>query len=297
MTNILNAAVYCGTYRKYNNGSIDGKWLKLADYTTKRNFLAACRELHKDEHDPEFMYQDQMGIPEGLFSESHIDDEVWHVINSLKKYAPDRADEFAQWCDDNGAEQDYKALREFLNFKPKQETTTNKIGLSDEALKQAIMRNCTDKDTVQYLLTATSTAAYIGDKLAVFTKPTIETRFCFDDENEEALHTYYNFTEEYFIDKNLDCNELRLLNKGEIENLYMLRRYQGENIWCVTSRRGNEIECCYGAENCEKLTAEQEQVVQAILLEEKEKFMKRLQGYLKRYGLSKIKKWAYWANE
>lgn len=297
MTNILNAEVYCGTYGKYNSGSIDGKWLKLADYTTKRNFLAACRELHKDEHDPEFMYQDQMGIPEGLFSESHIDDEVWHVINSLKKYAPDRADEFAQWCDDNGAEQDYKALREFLNFKPKQEKTTNKVGLSGEALKHAILKNCTDKGTAKYLLTAISTAAYFGDKLAVFVKPEIQTRFCFDDENEAALHTYYNFSEEYFIAENLDCKELYLLNKGEFENLYLLRRYQGENIWRVTSGRGNEIERCYDAENYEQLTAEQEQVVRAILLEEKEKFMKRLQGYLKRYGLSKIKKWTYWANE
>ncbi len=295
MTNILNAEVYCGTYRKYNNGSIDGKWLKLADYTTKRNFLAACRELHKDEYDPEFMYQDQMGIPEGLFSESHIDDEVWHVINSLKKYAPDRADEFAQWCDDNGAEQDYKALREFLNFKPKQEKTTNKVGLSGEALKQAIIKNCADKNTANYLLTEVSTAAYIGDKLAIFTKPTIETRFCFDDENEAELRTYHNFSEEYFIAANLDCDELRLLDKREFEALYLLRRYQDENIWCVT--RGCEIERCYDAKHYEQLTAEQEQVVQAILLEEKEKFMKRLQGYLKRYGLSKIKKWTYWANE
>lgn len=76
-----------------------------------------------------------------------------------------------------------------------------------------------------------------------------------------------------------------------------LRRYQGENIWRVTSGRGCEIERCYDAEYYEQLTAEQEKVVQAILLEEKEKFMKRLQGYLKRYGLSKIKKWTYWANE
>lgn len=259
--------------------------------------MKACCELHKDELDPEFMYQDQMGIPEGLFSESHIDDEVWHVINSLKKYAPERANEFAQWCDDNGAEQDYKALREFLNFKPKKETTTNKIGLSGEALKQAIIKNCNDKGTANYLLTNISTAAYIGDKLAVFCKPTIETSFCFDDENEAALYTYHNFNEEYFIASNLhDCEELRLLNKRDFENLYIIRRYQNENIWRVTSNRNDDIERFYDAKNYEKLTAKQEQVVQSILLEEKEKFTKRLQSYLKRYGLSKIKKWTYWAN-
>ena len=30
---------------------------------------------------------------------------------------------------------------------------------------------------------------------------------------------------------------------------------------------------------------------------QKSKFEKRLQAYLKRYGLSKIKKWTYWDNE
>lgn len=60
------AKVYVGTYKKYNNGSIAGGWLDLADYKTYDEFLRACKSLHKDERDPEFMIQDTENFPDGL---------------------------------------------------------------------------------------------------------------------------------------------------------------------------------------------------------------------------------------
>jgi antirestriction protein len=69
--------VYVGTYSKYNNGSIKGGWLNLADYAGKDEFYAACAKLHGDEHDPEFMFQDHENIPEGMISESSIEDVLW----------------------------------------------------------------------------------------------------------------------------------------------------------------------------------------------------------------------------
>lgn len=41
---------------------------------TAMKFLAACAELHKDEHDPEFMFQDWEGIPAEMISESYIEE-------------------------------------------------------------------------------------------------------------------------------------------------------------------------------------------------------------------------------
>lgn len=73
--------VYVGTYSKYSDGSIEGKWLDLEDYSDKEAFLEACAELHADESDPELMFQDFEGIPEGMISESHIDDDLWDWIN------------------------------------------------------------------------------------------------------------------------------------------------------------------------------------------------------------------------
>jgi len=78
--NDIKMAVYVGTYGKYNNGSIEGKWLDLEDYDSKEEFYEACQELHKDESDPEFMFQDWEGIPEDYISESGIDEEFWTVF-------------------------------------------------------------------------------------------------------------------------------------------------------------------------------------------------------------------------
>lgn len=70
-------AVYVGTYGKYNSGSIAGAWLYLEAYADKEDFLAACSELHKDEHDPEFMFQDFQCFPRSYYGESSIKDELW----------------------------------------------------------------------------------------------------------------------------------------------------------------------------------------------------------------------------
>jgi antirestriction protein len=72
--------IYVGTYAKYNAGSIKGQWLDLEDYSDKDEFLTACAELHKDESDPEFMFQDMEGIPEGMASECHVNEDLWDWI-------------------------------------------------------------------------------------------------------------------------------------------------------------------------------------------------------------------------
>lgn len=82
MCKINEAAVYCGTYRKYNEASLFGKWMNLADYDSKEEFLEACAELHKDEEDPEFMFQDWENIPDGMIGESWIDERIWGLIES-----------------------------------------------------------------------------------------------------------------------------------------------------------------------------------------------------------------------
>jgi antirestriction protein len=62
--------IYVGTYAKYNAGSIAGQWLDLENYSDRDSFLEACRELHKNEQDPELMFQDFEGFPREFYSES-----------------------------------------------------------------------------------------------------------------------------------------------------------------------------------------------------------------------------------
>lgn len=75
------ALIYVGTYAKYNAGSLFGKHLDPEDYVGKDEFLYACRELHKDEEDPELMFQDWEEIPSGMISESHVSGELWDWLD------------------------------------------------------------------------------------------------------------------------------------------------------------------------------------------------------------------------
>ena len=43
--------IYVGTYAKYNDGSLFGKWMDLSDYIDLNDFYEACLELHQDEED------------------------------------------------------------------------------------------------------------------------------------------------------------------------------------------------------------------------------------------------------
>lgn len=72
--------VYVGTYRKYNEGSLAGDWLDLTDYSSKKDFIEACLELHDDEKDPELMFQDWEDIPADFIGESSIDEKVWEWL-------------------------------------------------------------------------------------------------------------------------------------------------------------------------------------------------------------------------
>lgn len=74
--------IYVGTYAKYNAGNLAGVWIDPTEYDCKQDFIDACKELHKDESDPELMFQDWEGEFFGLISESFIDEKFWELINA-----------------------------------------------------------------------------------------------------------------------------------------------------------------------------------------------------------------------
>jgi len=76
----MAAQIYVTTYAKYNSGNILGDWLYPDDYENIEEFLEACKELHKDEEDPEFMFQHFDEIPSAFISESHIDPSLWDYL-------------------------------------------------------------------------------------------------------------------------------------------------------------------------------------------------------------------------
>jgi antirestriction protein len=77
----IEPRIYVGTYEKYNNGSIAGKWLDLNDYEDINAFYKACKKLHKDESDPELMFQDWEYIPDSMIGESWLSDEFFNFLD------------------------------------------------------------------------------------------------------------------------------------------------------------------------------------------------------------------------
>lgn len=91
MTNVQNCLedfqIYVGSYHKYNNGSIFGKWLNLSDYCNYEELSEAMYELHNDEPDPEFMIQD-FEAPEffknqNFISECFISKDIYDIAEKI----------------------------------------------------------------------------------------------------------------------------------------------------------------------------------------------------------------------
>lgn len=101
---LSEAQVYVGTYGKYNNGSLDGGWLDLSDYSDKDEFYEACRELHKDEADPEYMFQTWENIPDGLIGESWISENLFTLCEAMEDLSDNEQEAFCVWCNYKGCD-------------------------------------------------------------------------------------------------------------------------------------------------------------------------------------------------
>jgi len=98
--------IFCGTYGKYSSGSLNGTWIDLEECPSKDAFLEKCREYHKDEADPEFMFNAHEGVPSQFMGESWIDEKFWDYLNSdidddVKKAYMELFNEWNEdWCND-----------------------------------------------------------------------------------------------------------------------------------------------------------------------------------------------------
>ena len=116
-TTLSEARVYVGTYAKYNNGSLSGAWLDLSDYSDKEEFYEACRELHGDEEDAEYMFQDWENVPEGLIGESWISENFFALRDAVEDLDDTEQEAFFVWCNykshDLGEEDADDLVRDF----------------------------------------------------------------------------------------------------------------------------------------------------------------------------------------
>ena len=98
----MSSRIYCGTWNKYNNGSLAGKWFDLSDYADMDDFIAACQDFHKNEEDPELMFQDWEGIPAVLVNYSWVSPDVWELMEVDNQEAAQAYIEcFGEWDKDD----------------------------------------------------------------------------------------------------------------------------------------------------------------------------------------------------
>lgn len=101
MSALDGAGLYCGTYKKYNEGSIEGMWIDLESVFDAEEFFEVCRALHADETDPEFMFQDYQGFPESMYHESMGADEIQVILDYLE-LDEDEREMLEAYCDCTG---------------------------------------------------------------------------------------------------------------------------------------------------------------------------------------------------
>lgn len=114
---LQNCAVYCGTYAKYNNSCIYGKWLNLSDYSNFEELQEAMHVLHKDEHEPEFMFQDykhcELFEKLGLVGESFLSPEIYDIAEQVDDSGYDS--EVFEAVLDNLGKMDFQSVYEYVN--------------------------------------------------------------------------------------------------------------------------------------------------------------------------------------
>ena len=116
--------IYVGTYAKYNNGSIDGEWVDLTQFDSYEEFVDHCREIHKDEKDPEFMIQDYEGFPEKWYHEAGLpSEEEFNKIIELYELDDSEKDAYAAYLELGYSDDSIEAFREHYYGKYEDDNT------------------------------------------------------------------------------------------------------------------------------------------------------------------------------
>ena len=99
-TDGYSPALYCGTYGKYNDGSLCGMWIDLSSFDDYDEFINFCKAIHADEEYPELMFQDYENMPRSLYSESMGEEgfeKIMEYCELCDDYSVSAVDDFLEW--------------------------------------------------------------------------------------------------------------------------------------------------------------------------------------------------------
>ncbi|GET47022.1 antirestriction protein ArdA [Capnocytophaga felis] len=174
MNSILNEIrIYVGTYKKYNEGNLFGKWLTLSNYDDIEAFYADCKLLHQDEKDPELMFQDWEcpEIFDGFIGECHLEESIFEIASLLEEMSDDDMEIIENYM--------------YLTGMPLNEQTIEK------AQEQYIGYFSTETDFAEYYVEQTGLLQNIPDEVATYFDYEAYARDL--DFMEHNNHYFYNY--------------------------------------------------------------------------------------------------------
>lgn len=359
----MDAKVYVGTYGKYNNGNLAGAWVALAGCIDYNAFLQKCKEIHKDEVDPELMIQDCEDMPDGLACGESLSETEFNDIKIAIKEAEEEEEgqipsfrivEYSDRAiavvgDTREMKEELKRLggtwnshlkcgagwifskkklaevSELLNSKniPSGKTTipftimpVKKLsgdGMTEENKREffdlVLSHVRGDESYFKYFKGITAAIIRLDcGKMAYIKKPKIETQFCYAEggqygtmENALSCCKTAETDQKYFINSNMkdilhEIEEVKKDNRpGREMNLYFFE-LQNSGFGEINLLSDYDIER-FHYQNAIKLTDSDRQKYISALESVRDSFRKRLDTYLKRYGLSKVRAWTYYGDE
>ena len=217
----------------------------------------------------------------------------------------DKQAAFADFCERGACIPDMFDVEEFLNtYKPNKKP--RKTAQSED------MKEFSELFKTWYYLDHTAEALKVDEKhFITFDKQDIEKSFCFGwsamygPTCEEATDMCHNFSEAEFKAENLkrfDREYKHALEAVEDEQITLGQNYtrgtseeSGAEIMFIKKRGAKDYDgdITLSVEDSTKLREAYKQKVQDL----RNEFEKRLDSYLKKYGLSKIRRWTYCADD
>ena len=304
--------LYVGTYAKYNRGSIAGAWLDLDKFKDADEFAAACRRLHKDERDPELMFQDveiDAGCDwqEGLYSESSIPRDYWTLKAEFEAKAKEEERHVPKGAKAEKAEQE----RLCEAYMKQRGYNREKNARQWEYWRKYFMK--------AYFYVGLGDGTVLNIDI-----PSIQTRFCCgEDDRGQGGEEYGTMayarkvlaakkTERGFKAANLEEFDERMVHMFGRKAWRLVKNGgRGADTW-----RGDFVPCLMrGAHTDGSLylgnaanVGRSEEIVRMFTDEDmkrmrrgymvvRERYRKRLDAYWKRFGASKIHTWTYWSEE
>ena len=218
---------------------------------------------------------------------------------------PDKQAAFADFCERGACIPDMFDVEEFsLTYKPNKKP--RKTAQSED------MKEFSELFKTWYYLDRTAEALKVDEKhFITFDKQDIEKSFCFGWScqggmtYEEAADMCHNFSEAEFKAENLkrfDREYKHALEAVEENQITLGQHYTrgtseefGAEIMFIKKRGTNDDDgdITLSVEDSTKLREAYKQKVQDL----RNEFEKRLDAYLKKYGLSKIRRWTYCADD